>query len=700
MQREIREPVGQPGGVAASGMERRRLLLAGTAALALVGCGGGGGVGTGGATPVPGGSGGPSDPGEGGDPSQFTAQERIAATERVAEQLELLTGGAVATPQDWATLRDWLLTQPEYTDAGVGDELVWARFRDGRHFVYSANWHELPPDAVKQGLDAAMSLREEKAAVAGTGEVPGSYVATILSFTGPEFEQEGTASLARMGKALEERGWVVAEGRALTVERLMSLGEPGFLFMTSHSGLFGPGEDKEFSVMTDTVVTVGNELALIAELATGRLIYHRDRTLWQRLGRGSSPRYAITTAFVRRYFKFASNSLVIMLSCNSGAPEAAKFQQAMAAQGASTLIGWSGNSNGYAFQMVDTLIDRLTGFNGYQPPAPRARAFDMDDVWSYLSAKGLLVTPPAEPGGKASHVMRFGDGFNLSNPVITELQVKADDRLVIHGSFGSEPGTVTIGGTAVAVSQWRSDAVELVLPTAPNDPPGSLGDVVVKVRGRTSNPRTLASWRGLVSYRLDFVDDDGVLSQEIKIRLHLRADAYARRTAVDGGLLANTWNVLPASDTTITYEGSGTRDRGDGDVEIWRGIGVYQLANGPFSAQEPKMALYVRVDALQQRFELTAITPVVAPALVRTRPDLPPTLPTGLMFMPPFEMQFMNENGTLNDHEPLVYGNYVPFGTNGSVAAGQHVAVLDELRRTVKWEAMTALPALTDQIGR
>lgn len=679
-----------------TGLARRRLLLAGTAAVALAGCGGGG---DGGADPsAPGDSGGQG----GGDQGAFSAQERIAATARIAEKFEELTAGGPSTAAAWNALRDWLLTQPEYTSAGVEDRLVWARFRDGRYFIYSDNWRQLDPGLLwrTSSRAQAMSARNPPdAALAAGVQVPGSDRAAILSFTGPEFAQEGTASMARMNAALKARDWRVATDRALTVEALKNLGELGFLFMTSHSGLLGPQGEKQFAVMTDTVVTVRNEIDYFDELWSGRLIYHRDRTNWQRLGHGSAPRYAITAEFVRKYMKFSANSLVIMLSCNSGADYAEGFHAALAGQGCGTLIGWNGNSNGHAFKTIDLLMDRLTGVNDHSAPNPPGRAFNMDDVWAYLARTGMLVTEGSE-GDPPSYVRRFGNGFNISNPLITELQVKAEDRLVIHGDFGSERGTVSIGGTPVAVDSWQSGAIELVLPTGSNDPPGSLGDVVVKARARTSNPRTLTSWRGLVSYTLDDLDEGGTLSHTIKVRLHLRGDAFARRTEVDGTLLPNTWNVMPASDTVITYEAGGTRDHGDDDLEVWSGNGSYELVSGVFNANEPKMSLVARIDAINQRLELTALPPTVAPGIVRQRPQGLPLFPSGLMIMPPFKMQFMNENGNLNDHAPLIYGNYLPFGATGTVGAGQHVASEGSLRRTVQWAAMTALPALDDRIGR
>jgi len=688
------------------GLVSRRRLSAGLAltgvAMALSACGGGGG-GAGGFGTGPNGGGTPQ--------SDYTAEERSAATGRIAEKFEQLAATGGATEATWAALRDWVLTQPEYTAAGVGDKLLWARFTDGRYFLYTDNWRAMPAQpaagvpAPEKAFARAKALQAPALAAADL-EVPGSANALLLRFEGPEFN-EGNGAMTRMPKALKEHGWNVAPDQALTIAALKNRGELGLLFVTSHSGMFGPDDEKEFSLMLNDEATVSNEIDHAADLFTGRLIYHRDRNTWQRLGYAKSPRYAATSRFVTEYLSFSSNSLVILLSCNSGAEKAKVFRDAFAAKGASSIIAWDGNANYYSFYTPDKLIDRLTGANLADPSQkPPNRAFNMKDVWAWLEEQLWTITPPWDPTFETAFAKLFGGGFDLSNPVITELQAAAHDKLFIHGDFGSAPGSLTIGGTPVAFEKWGSKLIEVNLPTGPNDPPGSAGHVVVKARERTSNLRTLTSWRGQISYVLeDRPDGDGagVLVNKITVDLHLRGDPFARRTEVDGVLRPNTWNVIPASDTRVTYEASGVHNYGDGDVETWEGRGAYEYSmEARFNAEtEAKLAIVARIDAINKRFEIAPVFSNLAPAIVRTRTDgVSPRLPSGRMRMPPFGMQFMNENGNLNDHGPLVYGTYLPFGANGSISGGQHAAADGDLRRVIQWNTMTALPTLDDDIGR
>ncbi len=64
------------------------------------------------------------------------AAARSVATGMVAAQYETLM--AANDPQVWQKLRGYVLTQPEFTEAGLGDGLLWVRFSDGRYFMYLA----------------------------------------------------------------------------------------------------------------------------------------------------------------------------------------------------------------------------------------------------------------------------------------------------------------------------------------------------------------------------------------------------------------------------------------------------------------------------------------------------------------------------------------------------------------------------------
>ncbi|MDP9917487.1 hypothetical protein J2W24_003138 [Variovorax boronicumulans] len=71
------------------------------------------------------------------------------------------------------------------------------------------------------------------------------------------------------------------------------------------------------------------------------------------------------------------------------------------------------------------------------------------------SKRRWLVLPAGQStrgGDKPATVRRFVDGFDITNPVIKQLHVEWKDKLVLHGTFGSEPGTVSVGGTELPVT--------------------------------------------------------------------------------------------------------------------------------------------------------------------------------------------------------------------------------------------------------
>ena len=664
------------------GMLKRRLwlsVLAG-AAIFLSACGGGG---EGGSVEDPGGN---PDPGTG----MYSAAQRISATDRIADKFEQLAASGGADTATWTQLRDWVLTQPEFMAAGVGERTLWAQFKDGRYFLYTDNWRALPDGSSVQ------TKRSAPAAVSATGEIPGSADALVLGFTGEEFEA-GAGAMSQMSRALRERGWKVGQNTALTVEALKSGGQLGFLFLTSHSGQLGPEGKKEFAVMTETEVTVANELGYLADLRDGSLIYHRDRTNWQRFGLSKSPRYAVTAAFVNKYLRFSPNSLVIMLSCNSGSAQASGFHAALQKQNAGSIIGWDGPSNAYAFKAMDLMVDRLTGMNEVQPVTPANRAFSMPDVWAYLGKKNLLVTPPL-PGDTPTPVRLVGNGFSRLNPVISQLQAMGD-KLTIHGEFGTEPGSVTVGGVPVAPI-WSADGrkIEALLGNATH------GEVVVTARGRKSNPRILASWNGQLTYTHE---EEAVSNCSTRFRtaavidLHLRADAHGIRDEVDGPVKNNPQLLTPAPDTLANWTASG-ECIADGLLHTrWSGKGAFRFE--PYfdfeNGQIPTGNIMVaRMDANEQRFQIYGVFGQHE-RYQKTEFSEDQVTQQPLYFDRELA-GFVNHNGS--DASLLPHGTFLPFDARQNVGAKQQRMAHDVLPYSleVKWGAMQPSPSFDEKIGR
>jgi hypothetical protein len=641
--------------------------------------------------------GGGSDGGGDVPPGALTAEQRIVAMDRVSQRFDQIAGDREAGAAEWEALRAWAAAQPEFSEVGLGDKLLWARFADGRYFLYTDNWRPLPGDAAaaaRATLARGLPLRK------GVPDIPRSEDALVLRFFGDEF-LDGAPAMGRMSLALKERGWTVGPGSGLTVDALKG-GELGFLFLTSHSGEFGPTGAKAFALMTDDEVSPLGDLDHAGDLSDGNLIYHRDRTFKQALGFGNSPRYAITAKFVRKYMKFSPGSLVILLSCHSGSIGAGPedFRQAFTDQGAGTVVGWDGNSNAHAFDMADLLVDRLAGMNAVAAVTPPNRPHVFDEVWDYLDQKGLLVTPPAAAGDSATPVVRFGSGFHALQPIISELQATGPDKLVVYGEFGAGPLRVTVGGQdlfAAPAGDGKSIDVELG--------PTAFGEVIVTSQKRRSNPRVLGSWQGQVKYtQHSGTGSCGAVFQEsATLQLHLRADMHGTRDKIDGPVRNNRWIVVPAGDSQGTWDAKGECRASDGSVEErWSGSGAFPLyfydtRQTPPDSPFLKNVLLARIDAVERRWQLgLAQSPVAQRKSVfdgTSTQQEPLTLRADLQ-------SYLNLDGDFTDLMP--FGMFLPLDASWGVAAGHHQKQsADEPDQTlvVDWQAMPVAPAYDDKIG-
>jgi hypothetical protein len=645
--------------------------------LLLSSCGGGGGGGGSGSV-------------DNSPPEQLTSQQRMAATSRLAERFDQIAGTGEAHPGHWEELRAWAALQPEFSEVGLGDKLLWARFTDGRYFLYTDNWRPLPgPEAAAARAAQARSLPLLK----GVPEVPQSEDALLLRFFDDDF-LDAVPVMQHTEQALKEHGWKVAAGKALTVSALKSAAELGFLFLTSHSGEFGPVGSKEFAVMTDDQVSPSLETDLATDLSEGNVIYHRTRLFWKQ-----EPRYAVTSKFVRKHMKFSPSSLVILLSCHSGSNDGADgFRKALFDRGAGTVIGWDGNSNASAYGMVDRLVDRLAGMNVVDSVSPPNRPHVLDDVWDYLDTRGLLVTPPAEAGETPTPVVRFGAGFQMLQPIVSELQMTGIDKLVVHGEFGAGPVKVSVGGQEFAGTVAADGkSVDVQIGSA------AFGDVVVSSRERKSNRRVLGSWRGQVKY----MQQEGsgscgpVFQDAVTLQLHLRADMHGTRDTLDGPTRNNRQIFMPAGDTQATWASTGQCVSGGFLEERWTGSGPFALTL--YDTREPppsvlRNVLLVRIDAIERRFQLAlAQSPT---AQMKTVTDGDGTAQNDPLLLRPDLQSYLN---LLDDFTNLMpFGMFLPFGTGSEVNSGHHRAAAPEdpdQILTVDWTAMPVSPAYDDRIG-
>ncbi|MBX3620914.1 MAG: hypothetical protein KF891_13165 [Rhizobacter sp.] len=732
------------------GAGRRALCAALLATMAmLAGCGGGGsdgttdggaGGGTGGTGDV-GGSGGSAGGGGTPTPSAYSATQRGEITGRVVLKYEELVAANPDPEAALQALRDWTARQPEFSEAGIADRSLWARFTDGRYFVYYINWSPVtwpeppaPPPATPQEL-AAEAAHAARAAAPGahrvqaladapagsTMEVAQSGDALFLKLAPEEFDYANGA-IERMRSALRRRGWVTIAG-SLSLEALKAAGPVGFLFMTTHAAAYGLPGAKQYAFMTDTEANDANELVYESDLIDGSIVYTRERNDmqrkigidWHRLG---LPHYAATPKFIRKYMQLGPHSLAILAMCNAGTTANADMPQAFRDAHAGSVMVWDGFSNPIGYRTPETLVDRMTGANQrvqidsgvyLEPPAVPNRAFARADVMRFLEQKGLLSQPGI--GHPPATIHLVGDDFTLTNPVITHLQITGRDRLMVYGQFGKTGAvSVTVGGVEREVFRRADDgsSLELYLPPAAGDPPGTVGEVVVTVADRKSNPRQLVSWRGDIHLihkteggYVEYVDDSIV-------HLHLRGDPHAVRDEVDGELKNNMRILSLSSDTRLDWQMTTPVACENCSVHSGHKEGLEPKYDvDPASPYPPDYSqvqinpMLASVDAVQGRLGFFGYIgpnqfglayppgldpvpePLTTPDLTRVAVPWNPAVPSALYGAVP-----------------------LGFGPGLNVPAGQLESFEDNganhwsARHTVKWGTLNVWPVVDDRIGR
>lgn len=206
-------------------------------------------------------------------------------------------------------------------------------------------------------------------------------------------------------------------------------------------------------------------------------------------------------------------------------------------------------------------LDRLVGANVRAPMAnPKRRPFDLALVRTSMAAldllshsRGLGNVPP-----RTTFAATAPDVEIIGAPSIREIDVIDDaasgtGRAELLGTFGGRQGSVTIGGSAVAVSSWTKTKITL---NGPFTGPGATGDVIVEAPGGLeSNEVPLTEWRGTLTLTLAFDQGDAKAVGEVDVKF--RADVHERRKDVEEepeARLVSTY-ISPASVGRVTGSG-------------------------------------------------------------------------------------------------------------------------------------------------
>ncbi|MFQ5401618.1 MAG: hypothetical protein ACE5E7_18725 [Anaerolineae bacterium] len=496
-------------------------------------------------------------------------EEREAALDDLITFLNDLPAENQAS--DNQAMVDYLLSRPEFVAADVSsDGTVWGEFSDGRLlFIFNNRTLDAgntqssarPPGRGISSKHAPLTLAAPPTlltaasvpapAATAKGELPQSDRAYLLSAMGTWWP-DATPDLE---KWVGDSGYDVVNS-APTVEMLKGVSGSGMFYLDTHGGKINDFHGKEvYGLWTATPIDSFNESLLRLDIEAGRVAYaaakhdeFNGKPLYAR-------HYAITADFVTEYMSFAPNSFVFINACSSNMEE---MRKAFLAQGASVYAGWSITVDGnFADRTARFLFDRLLGTNkGPEPETPKQRPFDYIAVKGNMGERNLLTDPG---GSKLTFTQGSGD-FALLMPSIAYMEVEEDsDELFILGMFGSEKGTVTIGGQSADVRNWEQ---ELVVVHLADTGPGSAGDVVVKVRDHESNAVPLTEWRGEIRYSTTADSLAPNLNSYIVMKVHFRADVHPYREEPGHDPVEREVTFVLAGDSSATWkmEGSATRD--------------------------------------------------------------------------------------------------------------------------------------------
>ncbi len=134
------------------------------------------------------------------------------------------------------------------------------------------------------------------------------------------------------------------------------------------------------------------------------------------------------------------------------------------------------------------------------------------------------------------------------------------DELTLVGEFGTQQGKVTVGGTELAVKSWSASTI---VATLPRSGAGSVGDVIVEVRGAKSNARQLTAWSLPLRYTWFSAYDGPGLQFDGSGTVRFRADVGGYRTTPGEAPKYRLRGGAPTKDSSLTVTASGSHTDGD-----------------------------------------------------------------------------------------------------------------------------------------
>jgi len=542
----------------------------------------------------------PVDPGNGGGGGGGTGGSvsdsvRTAVFRALDTQIQNLP--RVNAASDNQTMLNYIRTRPEFEASGTLRGSVWARFRDGRVYVFVNNFSDRDTSSAVAPPTIKVSRLPGGAGPMLGENLPLFPNARIMNSLGSAFDLNG-ADQANFAQAKADiTSWLTTSGytnvpTTPTIDALKGVQSDGVVYWSSH-GSYGIGRNNDtlYGVWTATERGFANSIQSTDtlysdDLNDGSLIYFSAPHDAGIIFPSTPVKYAITHRFVTKYMSFGRHSLVFVNACLSDDDD---FRGAVLSKGAALYMGWDNYANAArACRIGRFYFDRALGMNQERPvQTPPQKAYQLYDVYPFMQGVGLTETDVDRGGGNAHATLNANPSLSdltQLRPIMYAMEGTATEAS-LAGWFGPDPGAdgvVEFGGRRLAVRLWTENQIR-------TEPVTSGGEVRVTVRGLRSNTMPLSEFRLTGSI---VVTGRGTLRRTIDYTIDFTMNVVTYRTRVDGPVSDwpsfRAFQPLPGSSATYTASGE-YRDNNGQLVESWSGGGSLPLV--PYGSLQTGISL-------------------------------------------------------------------------------------------------------------
>lgn len=484
-----------------------------------------------------------------------------------------------------ANLIAWALLDTNVAEAQVSTlaDNVSIRFKDGDICVLlnqqrSSGDTQTPPEPVH--LNTAMSGRSvmKTATQPVIGSLPESNMA-VCAFSLESYKFANSAPT--VAGWLNSETYTATSYSSTTVDEIKSwsaAGNPlGVLFWQIHGCSYKKPDGSEgISLVTRQFASTDLSFGAYKEMRqSGELLLAID-------AKQTVPFYTITSAFVRKYMKFAPHSVVVLDACCAAAPELAN---AFIDAGAGSYASWNWLSGDFSSTPCLKVFDRLLGKNE-EPPisTPKERPFGLQAIQWWMTNMGYDIDPSPKypeqtwPNARLTWFHHGQTPANILKPGIMRMIQEAANtaepftKLLIEGDFGPDPGVskrkVYWGGVEIPVLRWHpTDGILIRLPQVP--PTGSIQVHLQKSYYLTkSNAVPVTEWA--IPFTFD-VSANGSLKSKMEITVKFRGDIHGSRGMPEMDPQYLGAHFVNAGDCMGTISASGVHYSSGNSWTTWTG---------------------------------------------------------------------------------------------------------------------------------